>query len=69
MMRKPELTDIRAPRSRNPRRARRDASVERSLTEVRGPPEGPGYSGHVRGEDRAAELPPLWELVRSTSSF
>ena len=35
-MRKPKLTDVRPPRSRTPRRGRRDASVERSLTKVRG---------------------------------
>ena len=35
MTKKPELTDIWPPRSRTPRRVRRDASVERSLTQVR----------------------------------
>ena len=35
MMREPNLTDIQPPRSRTPRRGRRDASVERSLAEVR----------------------------------
>ena len=35
VMRKPELTDVQPPRSRTPRRARRDASVERSLAKVR----------------------------------
>ena len=35
MMRKPELSDIQPPRSRTPRRARRDASVERSLAEMK----------------------------------
>ena len=34
-MRKPKLTDIQPPRSRTSRRGRRDASVERSLTEAR----------------------------------
>ena len=34
-MREPKLTDIWPSRSRTPRRGRRDASVERSLTKVR----------------------------------
>ena len=34
-MKEPELTDIQPPRSRTPRRVRRDASVERSITEAR----------------------------------
>ena len=62
MMRKPKMTNIRPPRSRTPRRARRDTSVERSLTEVR--------ETHQKALAMAATLEEeieslSWPLIRS----
>ena len=55
-MEKPGPADIQPPRSKTPRRGRRDTSTERGLTEAREAHwRAPGHCSHLGGGNRATE--------------